>query len=45
MKSQRFALHRVGLQHFGERELGCFGFMQIWLLFVFLPTFQNGCQF
>ena len=44
-------LHCVGLQHFGEREglseqraLGCFRFMQIWLLFVFCRCFRTGCQ-
>ena len=49
MKGQRFALHRVGLQHFGEglseqRALGCFRFRQIWLLFVFCRCFRTGCQ-
>ena len=34
-----FALHRVGLQHFG-----CFRFRQIWLLFVFCRCFRTGCQ-
>ena len=37
-------LHCVGLQHFGERELGCFRFRQIWLLFVFCRPFRTGCQ-
>ena len=48
MKGQRFALHRVGLQHFGEglseqRALGCFRFMQKQLLFVFCRCFRTGC--
>ena len=48
MKGQRFALHRVGLQHFGEglseqRALGCFRFMQKELLFVFCRCFRTGC--
>ena len=43
-----FALHRVGLQHFGEglseqRALGCFRFMQKQLLFVFCRCFRTGC--
>ena len=34
-----FALHRVGLQHFG-----CCSFRQIWLPFVFCRCFRTGCQ-
>ena len=34
-----FALHRVGLQHFG-----CCRFRQIWLPFVFCRRFRTGCQ-
>ena len=44
-----FALHRVGLQHFGEgfRSRGLFGccrFNQIWMLFLLCRCFRTGCQ-